>query len=134
VQLSLLRVFSRVNSPGAADCLCRDITIHVIYPFTNSEMQRLTSQGLGSVRLLTPMGWRPLQRPMNLGWALSDWSADLAAAGAAAAESGAADSLPSCSHAAGADVFRLLPPAARHQQHGPCRPCNVLTTSTASMR
>lgn len=38
---------------------------------------------------------------MNHGWAIADWSTDLAAAGAAAAEQSAADQLPSCSHTAG---------------------------------
>lgn len=42
----------------------------------------------------------PLQRPMNHGYALADWSADLAAAGVAA-EDGADGQLPECSHAAG---------------------------------
>lgn len=78
-----------------------------------------------AVRLAKKYVWRMLERsrdlplgqgsqkPMNHGWAIADWSTDLAAAGAAAAEQSAADQLPSCSHTAEAAREQVLAAAAR---------------------
>ncbi|KAI3425347.1 hypothetical protein D9Q98_009111 [Chlorella vulgaris] len=55
------------------------------------------------------------QRPMNHGYALADWSADLAAAGVAA-EDGADGQLPECSHAAEAAREQVEAAAARRNR------------------
>lgn len=60
-----------------------------------------------------PFWPREVQKPMNHGYALADWSTQLAGAGVAAATADAAGA-PSCSHTAGGS------PAAASRSTAPC--------------